>query len=60
MGAQTGGNVYSEKGNIHALGSEGREKYVRELWVTSVGYFTGAIGNRSRGVPHGDYFAWQK
>jgi hypothetical protein len=30
--------------------SEGQEKYVRELSVTSVGYFMEAIENRSRGV----------
>jgi uncharacterized protein (DUF1015 family) len=25
-----------------------------------VGYFTGAIKNHSRGVSHGNYFAWRK
>jgi hypothetical protein len=35
--------------------SEGREKYVRELSVTPVGYFTGAIENSSRGVSPWDF-----
>jgi hypothetical protein len=42
---------------------EGQEKYVWELSVTPMGYFTGAIENRSCGVSHGDYhdyFAWRK
>jgi hypothetical protein len=34
--------------------SEGQEKYVWELSVTPVGYFTGAISH-SRGVLHGSY-----
>jgi hypothetical protein len=34
----------------HLAGSEGHEKYVRELSVTPVEYFMGAIKNRSCGV----------
>jgi hypothetical protein len=30
--------------------SEGQEKYLRELSITPVGYFTGAIKNHSRAV----------
>jgi hypothetical protein len=40
--------------------SEGQEKYLRELSITPVGYFTGAIKNHSCGVSHGNYFAWRK
>jgi hypothetical protein len=40
--------------------SEGREKYLRELSITPVGYFTGAIKNHSRAVSHRNYFAWPK
>jgi hypothetical protein len=37
--------------------SEGQEKYLRELSITPVGYFTGAIKNHSRVVSHRNYFA---
>jgi hypothetical protein len=40
--------------------SEGQEKYLRELSITPVGYFTGATKNHSRAVSHRNYFAWQK
>jgi hypothetical protein len=40
--------------------SEGQEKYLRELSITPVGYFTGAIKNHSRAVFHRNYFAWRK
>jgi hypothetical protein len=41
--------------------SEGQEKYLRELSITPVGYFTGAIKNHSRVVvSHRNYFAWRK
>jgi hypothetical protein len=40
--------------------SEGQEKYLLELSITPVGYFTGAIENHSHGVSHGNYFAWRK
>jgi hypothetical protein len=33
--------------------SEGQEKYLRELSITPVGYFTGAIKNHSLGCPTG-------
>jgi hypothetical protein len=36
--------------------SEGQEKYLRELSITPVGYFTGAIKNHSRAVSHRNYF----
>jgi hypothetical protein len=39
--------------------SEGQDKYLRELSITPVGYFTGAIKNHSRAVSR-NYFAWQK
>jgi hypothetical protein len=35
--------------------SEGQEKYLRELSITPVGYFTGAIKNHSRAVSHRNY-----
>jgi hypothetical protein len=38
---------------IKWLCSEGQEKYLRELSITPVGYFTGAIKNHSRAVSHG-------
>jgi hypothetical protein len=34
--------------NCIDLASEGQEKYLRELSITPVGYFTGAIKNHSR------------
>jgi hypothetical protein len=37
-----------------------QEKYLRELSITPVGYFTGAIKNHSRAVSHRNYFAWRK
>jgi hypothetical protein len=40
--------------------SEGQEKYLRELSITPVVNFTGAIKNHSRAVSHRNYFAWQK
>jgi hypothetical protein len=40
--------------------SEGQEKYLRELSITPVGYFTGAIKNHSHAVSHRNYFAWRK
>jgi hypothetical protein len=46
------------KGSIGAYYSEGQEKYLRELSITPVGYFTGAIKNHSRAVSHMNYFAW--
>jgi hypothetical protein len=39
------------------VSSEGQEKYLRELSITPVGYFTGAIKNHSRAVSHRNYFA---
>jgi hypothetical protein len=45
---------------IIGLDSEGQEKYFRELSITPVGYFTGAIKNHSRAVSHRNYFAWRK
>jgi hypothetical protein len=45
---------------VKELCSEGQEKYLRELSITPVGYFTGAIKNHSRVVSHRNYFAWQK
>jgi hypothetical protein len=38
--------------------SEGQEKYLRELSITPVGYFTGVIKNHSCGVSLRNYFAW--
>jgi hypothetical protein len=40
--------------------SEGQEKYLRELSITPVGYFTGAIKNHFCAVSHRNYFAWRK
>jgi hypothetical protein len=48
------------------LGSEGQEKYLRELSITPVGYFTGAIKNHSpvRGptgtILHGENEVFQR
>jgi hypothetical protein len=42
------------------VSSEGQEKYLRELSITPVGYFTGAIKNHSCAVSHRHYFAWRK
>jgi hypothetical protein len=36
--------------------SEGQEKYLQELSITPVGYFTGAIENHSCGCPMGTIF----
>jgi hypothetical protein len=33
--------------------------FSRELSITPMGYFTGAIENHSCGVSHGNYFAWR-
>jgi hypothetical protein len=54
-------NMLSSSANI-TVNSEGQEKYLRELSITPVGYFTGAgaIKNHSRAVSHGNYFAWRK
>jgi hypothetical protein len=38
--------------------SEGQEKYLREISITPVGYFMGAIKNHSCGMSHRNYFAW--
>jgi hypothetical protein len=35
------------------MSSEGQEKYLRELSITPVGYFTGAIKNHSCACPTG-------
>jgi hypothetical protein len=40
--------------------SEAQEKYLRELLITPVGYFTGAMKNHSRAVSRKNYFAWRK
>jgi hypothetical protein len=40
--------------------SDGQEKELRELSITPVGYFTGAIKNHSCAVSHRNYFAWRK
>jgi hypothetical protein len=50
--------------------SEGHEKYLREISITPVGYFTGAITpvgyftgaikNHLCAVSHRNYFAWRK
>jgi hypothetical protein len=47
-------------GWLNSHGSAGQEKYLRELSITPVGYFTGAIKNHSRAVSHRNYFAWLK
>jgi hypothetical protein len=52
------GNII--RGAYFWVHSEGQEKYLRELSVTPVGYFTGAIKIHSRAVSHRNYFAWRK
>jgi hypothetical protein len=43
----------------HIICSEDQEKYLRELSITPVGYFTGAIKKSLLcGVPR-NYFAWR-
>jgi hypothetical protein len=43
-----------------AISSEGQEKYLRELSITPVGYFTGAITNHSRAVSHSENEVFQR
>jgi hypothetical protein len=54
------GESWPSKNNIISSISEGQEKYLRELSITPVGYFTGAINNHSHAVSHRNYFAWRK
>jgi hypothetical protein len=52
--------IHSQVHQLNRITSEGQEKYLRELSITPVGYFTGARKNHSRAVSHRNYFAWRK
>jgi hypothetical protein len=53
-------NQHCPKSKMATRCSERQEKYLRELSITPVGYFTGAIQNHSSAVSHRNYFEWRK